>query len=542
MIQDVFVAGGLSLLAVAVILALALRSLRLVAAVLATLLTGLVWSAGFAALAVGDRNVISVAAGVLFVGLGVDFGIHFAMRFGDLRVDGLAPAAAIEATVSGVGRSLALCTLTDFDRVFRIPSHGLSAASAELGLITGVGLWIVLFLTLTQLPALLLLFGGDAESRPLRLGEEPAELRRRPRPSDPRRRDARRARISRPRAAPPLQPPTSSGCAIRAPLPCRPSTICWRRPGRRRPGTPTRFARDLASADALKRELRGLSEVDRAITLSDYVPEAQEEKLEILAELDFLLGEPSEPGDRAGRQAVPSAEEQVAALETLRDVMAEASAREPDSGLAESMERLEERLDEFLTRLAAAGPAAAKRAALLAEFEDRMLASLPQQLGRLRRALRPGPIEVETLPERLAARLVSPDGRARVQTFPKENLIESDAFERFVRKVQAVDPAATGIAVNLVEFAGTTKAAFAQAMAAAFVAIAIVLLLLWRRPADVALAARPPGLGGAGDGGLHGGDRSRSQLLQRSRAPAPDGRGGRQRDPPGGAGPRGAGA
>ncbi len=46
---------------------------------------GLILTAGFAALAIGSLNLISVAFGVLFIGLGVDFGIQFSIRYRDER-------------------------------------------------------------------------------------------------------------------------------------------------------------------------------------------------------------------------------------------------------------------------------------------------------------------------------------------------------------------------------------------------------------------------------------------------------------------------
>ena len=46
-----------------------------------TLLCGLVLTAGFATLAVGTLNLISVAFAVLFIGLSVDFGIHLCLRY-----------------------------------------------------------------------------------------------------------------------------------------------------------------------------------------------------------------------------------------------------------------------------------------------------------------------------------------------------------------------------------------------------------------------------------------------------------------------------
>src|SRR5262249_54532786 len=62
---------------VLVILWLALRSARIILPVAINLAVGLAISAAFGLLVVGALNVISVAFFVLFVGLGVDFGLQF---------------------------------------------------------------------------------------------------------------------------------------------------------------------------------------------------------------------------------------------------------------------------------------------------------------------------------------------------------------------------------------------------------------------------------------------------------------------------------
>ena len=48
-------------------------------------------------------------------------------------------------------------------------------------------------------------------------------------------------------------------------------------------------ALDLDEADRLKLQMRELAVVERSITLSDYVPDDQEEKLEILADLAMMM-------------------------------------------------------------------------------------------------------------------------------------------------------------------------------------------------------------------------------------------------------------
>ncbi|MCH8959224.1 MAG: MMPL family transporter, partial [Proteobacteria bacterium] len=98
---------------------------------------------------------------------------------------------------------------------------------------------------------------------------------------------------------------------------------------------------------------------------------------------------------------------------------------------------------------------------------------------------------LDELPPRLVSRLTSPDGRARVQTFPRENLEDHAALQRFVDAVQRVDPNVTGVAVNLVEFARITQEAFRQATATAVLVIAVMLWILWRRVGDLLLVLAP---------------------------------------------------
>jgi predicted RND superfamily exporter protein len=87
--------------------------------------------------------------------------------------------------------------------------------------------------------------------------------------------------------------------------------------------------------------------------------------------------------------------------------------------------------------------------------------------------------------------MVAPDGRARVQVLPSENLGDLDAFARFVDGVQVEAPQATGSAVSLLEWGRAVSRSFRQALASAVVAIALLLWLLWRRLRDMALVLIP---------------------------------------------------
>lgn len=489
---DIGVSGGFCLLLVSAILLFALRSGPLVAGVVTTLLTGLVWTAGFAAIAVGDLNVISVAAGVLFLGLGVDFGLHLGMRYADLLREGSTHAAALEEAAKSVGGSLVVCTITTAIGFFAfLPTD--YRGVAELGLITGVGLIIILFLTLTLFPALMTrVFHVDPEqlrSRRLRFGAAPSRLVARHAPA------IRMAALVIGVLALALVPRLrfdANIVAMRDPGTESVQTFndLLADAGTASPWYANSVVENLEQADQLKTRMQQLEVVDRSITLSDYIPDQQEEKLEILSDLSLLMG-PRGAGAGAGPPA-QSVEQQVAALRRLHDLLLEASQAAGSSLLAASMLDLTGKLGDFLDQIDR--DEAPEQA--LARLDEILLSTLPEQIDRLHRGLDASAITMEVLPKRLVRRLLAPDGRARVQTFPNENLEDHEAFTRFVSAVQSVDPNVTGIAVNLVEFARTTQRAFRQAIATAVAVIAGILWLLWRRPRDMLLVLAPLTLAG----------------------------------------------
>ena len=103
---------GTSGLGAAPALALGLRSVRLVVASLLALVVGLVVTAAFATFAVGHLNLISVAFGVLYIGLGVDYAIHMNARYREEVGAGARVGAAAAKATTTVGVALVLATIT----------------------------------------------------------------------------------------------------------------------------------------------------------------------------------------------------------------------------------------------------------------------------------------------------------------------------------------------------------------------------------------------------------------------------------------------
>jgi uncharacterized protein len=105
---------------------------------------------------IGRLNLISVTFAVLFVGFGVDFGIHLALRYREALNRQQQHLAALKVAVVGVGNAFslsALCAIVGF--LAFVPTDYLGLA--ELGIISAGGMAVAWFMSLTLLPALLCL-------------------------------------------------------------------------------------------------------------------------------------------------------------------------------------------------------------------------------------------------------------------------------------------------------------------------------------------------------------------------------------------------
>ena len=99
---------SLTIVAVLIILWLALRSARLIIAVFLSLMAGLAITAALGLMMVEALNLISVAFAVLFVGIGVDFGIQFSVRYRAERHENGGLRPALLSTAASVGAPLTL--------------------------------------------------------------------------------------------------------------------------------------------------------------------------------------------------------------------------------------------------------------------------------------------------------------------------------------------------------------------------------------------------------------------------------------------------
>jgi len=148
------------------VLWLALKKAHIISAVLVNLMVGLILTAAVGLWMVGALNPISVAFGVLFVGLGVDFGIQFSVRYRSERHACNDLDQALLATSRGIAGPLLLATASIAAAFYSFLPTAYVGVS-ELGLIAGTGIIIAFATTITLLPALLTVLKPSGEHKPI---------------------------------------------------------------------------------------------------------------------------------------------------------------------------------------------------------------------------------------------------------------------------------------------------------------------------------------------------------------------------------------
>ena len=451
-----------------------LRSPRLVVASLATVACGLVLTAAFAALAIGSLNLVSVAFGVLFIGLAVDFSIQFDIRYRDQRHRLGALDAALAGAARTIGPSLALAaaaTAIGFLSFVPTPYVGVR----ELGWIAGIGMLIAIALNFLLLPALLALLRPKAEPEAVGAAwAAPADRLLR------RRRGwfvagaailavaslALLPRVSFDSDPLDLKNPNSEAMKTIADLMKDPDTTLY---------TAEILAPDLDAAKRLADRLGQLPEVSMTLTAASFIPQHQQEKLATLGDLTLLLGPSLAPPTPL---PPPSDAEVMTAIAGCREALDQLAAAQ--------------RGDAATVQLAAALAAAGARGpSVVPALQKALLSGLLYRIQLLGQLIQAQPVTLADLPEELRASWIAPDGAARIEVFPKGDARDPLVLRRFVQALHRVAPEATGTPVTILEAGRLISSAFVEAGVIAVAAITVLLAVVLRRARDVAMVIAP---------------------------------------------------
>jgi hopanoid biosynthesis associated RND transporter like protein HpnN len=473
-------ASAITTVAVGALLFWGLRSWRLIAATLLTLAVGLVVTAGFTALAIGRLNLISVAFAVLFVGLGVDFGIHVVLRYQEQIRAGASQVRALERAARSVAGALtltALCAALGF--LSFVPTAYLGLA--ELGIISAFGMLVAWLASLTLLPALLCLMPLKSESPPAR----PSLLLPIERHSRTILAVAAIAGVASLFVLPRL---TFDFNPLNLKDPQAESVMTFHRLNDDPDTSPDVIdilAPSLEQANRIAGELATLAPVGQVLTVTSFVPKAQDEKLELIDQLAWFLG----PLLQQDSTPPLDAEQREQALDRLRSTLAEAASDDQAAQRNPGAAALARALGRF--RSITGGQDAAQ-----AELETRLMGLLPELLDSLRQALDANHVSLDNLPAELRDQWLTDDGQARVLVRPAWQISNNTELRAFAEAILAEVPYATGTPIVVLEGGNAVVSAFVEASLLALVLIAAVLALILRNVRDIILVLAPIVLAG----------------------------------------------
>lgn len=475
--DHVWVITGVMLGSVLLMLYLAVRSARLVFAILVTTLAGLSIATALGRLIVGPFNLISVAFIPLFVGLGVDFGIQLCVRFRAERLERPAIPAALERAGRSLGGSLTLAAAAvTLGFLAFLPTNYVGVS--ELGVIAGVGMVFALLLALTLLPAMLTLL--KPRDQGLEVGWRALK------PVDDylvgHRRTVLWAFVGAMAVSIALLPFVRfdfNPFHLRNPRGEAMATLndLFRDP-QENPNTIDVLAPSASAAHALARRIDALPQVAQTVTLDSFVPADQPAKLAAIQDADGLLDVTLNPFVTA---PPPSDAETAQALRAAGDALSAAAAH--GGGAPAEHAR---RLAGDLTRLAAGPPELRARAG------ETVTAPLDVLLGQVRALLTAEPVSAAGLPAEIRADWLSQvTGQARIQVSPRGDANDNATLVRFSRAVQGVAPDASGAPISIQGAGDTIASAFLRAGVLSLAAITLLLFAALRDIKEVAFTLAP---------------------------------------------------
>ena len=476
-VQDGAITNGIGTVVIVLfILWLALHSAKIIFAVFVNLFVGLSITTAVGLMMVGSLNLLSIAFAVLFVGLGVDFGIQYSVRYRSERFknDNLPLALENAARRAAVPLSLAaMATAAGFLCFLPTDYKGIS----ELGKIAGAGMLVAFLTSITTLPALLDLLNPPGESDPVGYAflapvDEFLEKHR-------------------------VIIIVGTLLVAVAGLPLlyfmkfdfnpinlrskNAELIATFLDLRKDPNTGANAINVMTNSEAdaktIEAKLEKVPEVLRVMSLDSFVPEDQPAKLKLIAQAAKVVGPALNPDSV---DAAPSDEENVELLKSSAESLRKTAG--DNKGLGAVAAR---RLADALAKLADSNQATRDKA------QNIFVTPLKVVLDQLKNTLQAQPVSLKTLPADLVAGWKTKDGLMRVEALPKGDPNDNDNLRRFADAVLAAEPAAIGGPVSILKSGDVVVNAFIHAGIYALLVIGLLLWLTLQRITDVLMTLIP---------------------------------------------------
>ncbi|HTE97981.1 MAG TPA: MMPL family transporter, partial [Bradyrhizobium sp.] len=437
-----------TVLVVLLILWMALHSAKIISAVFLNLFIGLSITTAAGLWMVGSLNLLSIAFAVLFVGLGVDFGIQYSVRYRSERfkTDDLRLALRQAAERSAVPLSLAaMATAAGFLSFLPTDYKGIS----ELGKIAGVGMLVAFLSSITVLPALLRLLNPPGESDPVGY----AFLA----PVDYFLEKYRVIIIAGTLFIAVAGLPLLyflqfdfNPINLRSP---RVESIATFLDLRKDPNTGANAINVMTNSEAdakkIEEKLVKVPEVLRTMSLDSFVPEDQPAKLRLIGQGAKVLNPALNPDSI---DAAPSDAENIDALKGSAGNLRKVAGDAKGPGAVASR-----RLADALSKLADSNQATRDKTQAI------FVSPLKIMLDQIKNSLQAQPVSLKTLPADLVNSWKTKDGLIRVEALPRGDPNDNDTLRKFAAAVLTAEPNAIGGPVSILKSGETIVKAFIHA-------------------------------------------------------------------------------
>jgi len=478
--SSMFWASMLSMGAVAILFVAGFGGARHALLANAILLVGMAMAFGYATLAVGHLNILSVTFTVTLIGIGIDFGVYYVALYLQRRGENQdCKTALLEASRIG-GPAIATGAVTTAISFF---AAGLTSFKgvAELGIIAGGGILLCAVAELVLLPATIYMIDrsgwGVTMPRPLSVHRWLAPFMRFPRFT--------------------LGASMAGTVALAAGL-----GHLWY--------DTNLLNMQAVGLESVELERKLLSECNQSLWYALSMADSREELLarkekflqlgsverteEIVSLLpvDDELKQPSIA--RIGQRLAQLPERPplitVDSPEALGQVLSQVQSMLIASRFDERTARQLEIVRDLLRRLPASDCYA-----LLTRFQQEMAGDLLSRLHILKSIANPAPPALTDLPASLVDRFVGQHGKHLLKIYGRGDIWDTMALRRFVEDVRGVDPHATGNPLQAHEASLEMKQSYQEAAVYALLVILAVLVIDFKNLRHAMLAAAPLAVG-----------------------------------------------
>ena len=484
---DVAKSTSISVVLVIMILILGFRSWKKITLAIIPLGCGMIITVGLISLTVGRLNLISSAFLAILFGIGIDFGIYLIRRTAEEIDRGRSKEDAVRIAVTASGRSVLTGGLTT-GLAFLAVGWTDFVGFSELGLTAGMGVLVVLLTTLLLLPCLLLKTGIKPRHYNLQwVMKVTAEKRER-------------------LVLAAIVLIAAGGCvfgifastrlhfdfnALKLLPPNEESTIYQLRMQDESDFTMACAmitSEDLEELKMQVEKIKTLPTVSRVDSISDLIPDRQEEKARLIAGYrSYLSGIDIEP---VAEPHPPADYREI--LGNLRLEIEDIQETAFSGGQGEIVSKIEEifiELDAIEILLDSEG--VEQQASGTRSLEEDIFDGLVYLSDLMGEWLKATPITEDFFSPEMLSRFKSSRGNYVAYVFPNGSIWDVDFLDRFVGELKEIAPTTTGFPVTHQMTSRLMVSSLIQALIYAFGIIVVLLLLDFRRIIPVFLSLVP---------------------------------------------------